>query len=341
MPVDKRKTDKKDLWDKLSSAGPLLIALAVSAIGGWFNFQQASLEKANHRQELFTSLLAQRERADSNLRATMFNTLFEAYFGGKFSKGKQVQAAAKSKRTLDPEVIRSQIMFLNLLARNFETIDIKPLFEELDRQLTTLVNDKRAGDDRKTAFALRQKLRKVGKTLAFNEVKNLVSLRDTHTEKIFVKKCGSQPAELHIIGNSLVDSKIIDVTDISDGKVRVVLDTSDAADKNGMPSSFAINSYDMPYIDNTHLSSNVRLAIVLEQYISPRRFRPFIDQIADQGVADEVRRAGSSKQDGNCNQAVIRLIQFPAGYMGLRDRPYLEDVYRRISMPGDGKRRKL
>ncbi|MFW8600447.1 hypothetical protein ACOHYD_03075 [Desulfobacterota bacterium M19] len=340
MPVDKRKADKKDLWDKLSSAGPLLIALAVSAIGGWFNFQQASLEKANHRQELFTSLLAQRERADSNLRATMFNTLFEAYFGGKFSNRKQVQAAEKSKRTLDPEVIRSQIMFLNLLARNFETIDIKPLFEELDRQLTTMVNDKSAGDDRKTAFVLRQKLRKVGKTLAFNEVKNLVSLRNTHTEKVFVKKCGSLPAELHTNGGSLVKSKIIDVTDISDGKVRVVLDTSDAA-TNGMPSSFAINSYDMPYIDNTHLSSNVRLAIVLEQYISPRRFLPFVDQITDRWVADEVRRASRTKQDSNCNQAVIRLIQFPAGYMGLRDRPYLEDVYRRISTPEDGKGRKL
>ncbi|VAW42470.1 hypothetical protein MNBD_DELTA03-1111 [hydrothermal vent metagenome] len=331
MPVDKRRTDKKDLWDKLSSIGPLFIALAVSAIGGWFNFQQASLEKANHRQELFTSLLAQRERADSNLRATMFNTLFEAYFGGKFSsKTAKRPADSKGNEQFNPNAIRSQIMFLNLLSRNFDTIDIKPLFEEVDRQLTVLINDKRAGDDSKDAFVLRQKLRRVGKSLALNQAKNLASLQQTHTEKVFIKKCGSEPAEFHIIGKTQVQSKIIDVTDILDGKVRVVLDTSDSASDNGVPPSFTVSFYDMPYIDNAHLSSNVRLSIVLEQYISPRRFKPFLNQIVDHGIADTVRRSLENGRDSNCDQAVIRLIQFPEGYMGLRDRPYLEEVYRRI-----------
>ncbi len=162
-----RQEKAKDFWDKLRAVGPLIVALAVSALGGWYGYKQVELqvkaqsfqreqEEKTRREQVFIELLSQRERSDNRLRGTMFNTLFDAYFGETITDTETSE--------IDPKQVKRQIMFLDILARNFETIDIKPLFEDLDEHLTRAIYDMSLPiEKRRCCFRQRERLRHVGR----------------------------------------------------------------------------------------------------------------------------------------------------------------------------------
>lgn len=326
---------EKDLWDIIQSIGPLVVALAVSFVGGWYNLQQSELEKNNSRREVFTRMQAERERADSELRARMFETLFQAYFGKGFDARGTTLAPSNGGPTVggdqDATVsIERQIMFLNLLARNFETIDIKPLFEQTDRRLSQVVwHTGPELDDRRRleAFRNRYALRRVGTGLSSRQTRALGSLEGTRTYSITVKKCEGDMPGVEEPTEAADDAdrppiEIIQVLEMEDGQVDLLVDLN-TPDNDGAPVKFRVNHYDMPYIDNSRLSAEVRLAVVLESYHCPSQSR-FLEQMGRTELVEDYAA------EGNCERANLRLIEFPSNYMGLRDRPYLEDMTLRI-----------
>ena len=71
---------KKDLWDILQALGPALIAAAVAVIGSVYSYQQAQMTKASEMREVYTKIMTERENSDNNIRASMFQMLFNAMF---------------------------------------------------------------------------------------------------------------------------------------------------------------------------------------------------------------------------------------------------------------------
>ena len=370
---DRKRSDEKDLWDKLRAAGPVVVALVVGVMGAWFNVQQAQLdresllqqkelerqslqhrtelERRSRHQQVFTELLAQRERADSDLRAATFKTLFDHYF----TKGSLADTAL-SDASNDPQkfltltgAVKQRIMFLELLGRNFETIDIKPLFENLDRRLTNIVLSEDAKDPSPAqieAFRQRELLRKVGRSLGGKQATALASLDETKTLRVHIKSCTGETdlkAEFDSAGkvenklaSLLQESSILIIADkiegenikvidasFGDGKVRLSLEVPSGKDTN--PPSFSVGFYESPYLDNTRFSSEARLAVVLEKFISPKRYARFLSRIEDRSLQDGYLRYKTDLPE-DCEYAAIRVLLFPEGYMGLRDRPYVEEV---------------
>ena len=115
---------------------------------------------------------------------------------------------------------------------------------------------------------------------------------------------------------------------MTDGRVRIRLDTPSGVPGFKVPPEFEVSFYDMPYIDNSRLSSAARVAVVLEKYISPTGYKRFLDDIEDKGLQEDYRQL--IRRADICDRAVVQVIRFPENYLGLRDRPYLEEVLSRI-----------
>ncbi len=71
--------------------------------------QQAEIAERNRRAQLFAQMMSNRERADSEIRATMFRSLLDNYF--ELEKGKPARSLAGIQR---------EILLVNLLIKNFE-----------------------------------------------------------------------------------------------------------------------------------------------------------------------------------------------------------------------------
>ena len=70
-------------------------------------------------------MMGRREEADSNLRKDMFNSILATFM-----------ARDPSLRLSSEELIRQQILSLELLAYNFhESLDIAPLFKDVERRI--------------------------------------------------------------------------------------------------------------------------------------------------------------------------------------------------------------
>lgn len=370
---EKEEGQRKDFWDKVKAAGPMFVAIVGGIIGGWYNLQQTSLqnnaqkdraeleqkeqkaraelEQTTHKSEVWTSLVAQRERADSDLRAAMFKTLFDAYFGGSVTSKSLGDASHFTSKTpdvagLNLDDVHKQTLFLNLMVRNFDTIDIKPVFLDLDEKLGAVVGDvRRTPAYRAAVFEERERLRKVAGSVASQQVRALASLPHTTLRRIFWrnknKNCDKPQLkpQLQLLaqvdgqkeksddGEVTIDGVIFKAPIVADGRVLMKLDTEKGGDAGLVP--FTLSFYDLPFIDNTRLASEVRLALVLDKYISYPEVKDFIGHIKDPQLRESYMEAKDS-----CWQAAVRVVKFPVDYMGLRDRPYLDDVVRRM---GSGK----
>ena len=88
-------------------------------------------------------MMGRREEADSNLRKDMFNSILATFL-----------AKDPSLRLSSEEVIRQQILSLELLAYNFhESLDIGPLFKDVERRISL--------EERGTNEELRKRLESV------------------------------------------------------------------------------------------------------------------------------------------------------------------------------------
>lgn len=330
----------KDLWDKVRAIGPLVVALAVSAIGGWYGYKQVELqvesqnfqrtrEENARRQQVFIELISRRESSDNSLRASMFNTLFNAYFGESVTDSESSE--------LKPPKIKHQIMFLHLLARNFETIDIKPLFEEMDQRLTAAVGDEGLPmEQRRCCFSQREYLRHVGFVLASRQVSAICSLKGTRAQIVTITQYDNRDTPRIVTEGDDLGIELQDIT-IDDGKVTATFHPLKPRSGRravnpifSVDPTFSISFFDMPYIDNSRFTSGSRLAVVMEKFISPYDYGPFLDQISDPSLRQDYRDL-TSIEPHILRIAVLRLVLFPEGYLGLRDRPYLEEVIQKIT----------
>jgi hypothetical protein len=316
-------TGKKDFWDILKALGPAIIAAVVAVLGIMYNIQQASMAKSSEMRQVYTNIMAQRETSDNSIRATMFEMLFKTMFGNGL--GTQSKDA-----TDDINIVKQRIMFMDLISRNFDTIDIKPLFQDLDHDLTKKLFDTGiSAQHRGDLFAMRSELRRIGRNLSIKQLNALASLPGSEVSKYVILKNATgefQVMQDESLSNSNSASLPVEIKpqDISDGMVDISLEykKSKTSDTSFKAPSFVITFYDLPYIDNSVLDKDMRVGVVLSKYVETGdldRFRDRVDRKLFKDYED-------LKGDGISHYAELRIIKFPAKYIGNRDRPYLQDI---------------
>jgi hypothetical protein len=317
------KHEKKDIWDILKSLGPAILAAVVAIMGGWYNMQQTQLNKAAEKRQVYTNIMAERESSDNTIRAKMFEILINSMF----EKG----VGSITSNTNNKAAVEKQVMFLDLLSRNFDTVDVKPLFEDLDSDLTKKIYNEKdfSLTQRGDFFDMRSELRRVGRNLSVKQLNALASLEGSVVQGVVLLK--DQDNNIQVIkdesasnGNGEKIPIEIKPNDISDGTVDISVEytRTKSSDPSFKAPSFAITFYDLPYIDNSVLDADMRIGIILTKYVYIRDLDTFSDRLDKKLLKDYQ----DFKDGGIAQYAELKIIKFPAKYIGNRDKPYLGQI---------------
>jgi len=296
----------KDRWDKidilLKPMGGLFTGIALASVGffttNMLEKQQAEetsrlaqqrVEETNRR--LYTEIMSSREKADSDLRKEMLNSIIKAFLD------------EKDKKKLDEKVLA-----LELLAYNFhDVIDLSPLFKHVARK----VEESKLGDKKKES--LNSQLERVaGEVIA----KQLASLGDggilvplrINFKQVTEEGLQELDERLYPIRVDQPDSPeqryiLVEALQVfpNEREVRVRLDIGDPNNRfePEVDIAFKVGFFDFPMIDNTRVSHSQRVGIALTRW-----------------------------NEGN--SAEVKLVYFPGSRASLKEKPYYDEVIEQL-----------
>jgi hypothetical protein len=351
-------TEREKKWRLRLTQAEFLQKVVISLIGtlavAIFYTWQANQAESHY----YADLQSEREKSDIALRGEMFRTLVDTYFTRKSEDARKAAGGNSADRTEGQRLLNSieqDIMLSDLLSRNFETIDVRPLFEDLDRRLASLQG---GGDlaavtaDQKRAFLLRERLRRVaagatarqrlllewaGGSVFGADVESCPSQDASATEgyaittKIFSVNTRSQKEPYTDSLPVSVTNKYSDyvkVTSLKDASVSI-LGPFSAKASQAVPPSFTVTYFDMPLLETVRLSSGERVAFTVAKHVSARTCsRRLDDDSLTPGERAELgERCGHLKE--RCEWASLAITILPADFIGSRDRPYLDQLAKR------------
>jgi hypothetical protein len=287
--------ERKDFWDRLqivlSPLGGLLTALGVASLG-LFGSRALERQQSNEAKlRLYSELMTRREESEATLRKEMFQSIIGSFF--------DVQST-----TLETKLLK-----MELLAQNFhEALNLVPLFEHIQREITAapLSAEAKRGYEGRLGDLAREVTRK----------------------QMIVLEAGGRRFDWTVIfSDSLTagtqSEQLEDVSLMLDGiqrRFRVTLAGADTLRRElrirleietpqqpGVPANaigrysvdFDVGFFSTPMIDNTRLSNDQRVAIVLT--------------------------------DMNQFGATVSLVYFPGSRASLREKPYYEEILRKLA----------
>ena len=285
----------KDKWDKvaiiLAPLGGLLTAVAVASLGIFGSRALEQQQNSEAKLRLYSELMSRREESEATLRKEMFQSVIGSFFD---------QAAT----SLDVRLLK-----MELLAQNFhEALNLTPLFLHLQREIGEAqipARDRRRAENRLSELA-----------------------REVTRKQLIVLEAGGRRHDWTLLlSDSLFDGthseQLEDVTQTLDGierrfrltvlqadtalrvlRVSLEIDTKPQPGVSEQASGryaveFGVGFFDSPMIDNTRLSNDQRVAIVLT----------------------ELNDAGAS----------LSLVYFPGSRASLREKPYYEEILRKLT----------
>ena len=292
-----QKPDHKDIWDKLqitlAPLGGLLTALAVASLGFFGSRTIERQQSSEAKLRLYSELMSRREESEATLRKEMFQSIIGSFFDSSAS-------------SLDQRLLK-----MELLAQNFhEALNMTPLFLHLRREIMTAAptaNDRRNYETRLSYLA-----------------------REVTRKQLIVLESGGRRHDWTVLlSDSLIagdtSEQLDDVVVTLDGverRFRVTVLRADTAQRElrlGLEIEtktqaevaesaagryaveFDVGFFSSPMIDNTRLSNDQRVAIVLT--------------------------------DMNAAGANLSLVYFPGSRASLREKPYYEEILRKLTAP--------
>ncbi|MCZ6918226.1 MAG: hypothetical protein O7I93_15740 [Gemmatimonadetes bacterium] len=155
--VRRQEKSGRDIWYYIDVLGrPVSALFAALALGMFGFFGQMALEH-NQNARMYVELMSQREQAESGIRSDMFTTILSEFF--------TIGASG-------PTDISERLLQLEMLALNFgETLSLRPLFRELERDLERV----RSSDDLETARPSDGMVWRFNKTLYMKRLRSLAS----------------------------------------------------------------------------------------------------------------------------------------------------------------------
>jgi hypothetical protein len=285
MP-EKAAPDHKDPWDKmaivLAPLGGLLTALAVASLGimGSRTIERQQSEEAKLR--LYSELMTRREESEATLRKEMFQSIIGSFFDASTSS------------------LEVKLLKMELLAQNFhEALSLSPLFLHLRREIERAPVS--AGERRSYEARLSELAREVTR-------KQLVVLeaggkRFDWTVLLSDSLLSGQASEqledvtLDLDGISRRFRVTLQSVDTVQREVHVMLEIETGPERYVV--DFDMGFFSSPMLDNTRLSNDQRVALVLT----------------------DLNSAGAS----------VTLVYFPGSRASLREKPYYEEILRKLA----------
>lgn len=306
----------------------LAIPLVLAWIAHEFSQRQSERDAADRlasdsrtlrdsRLRTYTELLNKREEADMNVRKEIFSTLLGNYFE-RTQNDKQKGHAA----TAD---LNRRMTVLELLASNFdESLNLSPLFWQLDRELSRVVGpDGEEIRGQLSGLATVVKQRQIDALKASGvESSGLVDLANDGDlgKPLFNKPMRfDNPAasgaarvrgcrfEVRLLEYDAARHRVYATV-----QTEALTDPPAADDTCVTPElrgpkqwSFWVDEFDFPLISYTRLSTTERFSVVLSSYYPKLK------------------------------RATVALVYFPSSRSGARDRPFLDTVVDSLNAPAD------
>ncbi len=283
---------KRDAWDKLAillhPVGGLLTAAAIAVLGFITSSALNQRQTVDTNTRLYTELMSRREESESALRKDMCVSIINSFVNPNESS------------------LNASVLNLEMLAYNFhESLNLKPLFEEMRRRVVRATEEARTPEAQSENEAYLERLQSMAREIVRRQMIVLegVGKRFDRTIDLTEDPGGSslEPATLTLDG--IPTTFAIDVLEVDreNREVRISLSIETPDPEQGRQTkvaSFGVSYYDFPMIDNTRLLGGQRCAVVLNN---------MSDQSAD-----------------------ITLVLFPGSYASLKEKPYYDEVIQSI-----------
>jgi len=305
------KKEKRDLWDKLQIVmqpiGGLITALTIALVSYYGSSYLNNKQNNEAKISLYTQLMSSREQSESALRKDMFNSILGTIL--------------KDSHSLDENILQ-----LELLAYNFhESLNLMPLFVYMSRQIALEKNIQLKEDYQKRLY-------KMAGDVTSKQISSLegAAARETMFVTFPVDSIKYKPGLSQDFAMDWKDSKVFYDTikvgssnsvykravflkasgfnvDEKTLNVRLDIETS-VNDKfiNMVTQEFTIDYFQFPMIDNTRLSNDMRCAVVMRDFDFP-------------------------------NFVEVDILYFPGSHSSLKEKPYYDDVVKKLLMDKEGK----
>ena len=315
-PTEDGRKDNR-AWIDLTKI--LALPLVTLILGYWFNSSLNERQQVESNIRLYAEMMGRREEADSNLRKDMFNSILATFM-----------AKDPALRLSSEEVIRQQILSLELLAYNFhESLDIGPLFKDVERRI--------ALEKRGTNTELRGRLESVALQVIEHQLTALSDVGMVERGDALPEKIKDFQAHIMFGTRTIADPQVkpgegasrlclsmeaadgsrhyrqfkLELIGLNDGarELQVHLYVSqlltaqecqqaslDLEGKREVDTNFIVGLFDFPMIDNTRLSGGERTSVSVTAL--------------------------------NSNILRVALAYFPASRASLKDKPYYDEVMR-------------
>lgn len=287
----------KDFWDRLqivlSPLGGLLTAIAVASLGFIGSRTIERQQSSEAKLRLYSELMTRREESEATLRKEMFQSIIGSFF--------DIQSTS----------LETKLLKMELLAQNFhEALNLAPLFEHIRREIEGTQLSPRA----KQSYEVR--LTELAREITRKQMIVLESGGKRFDWTVLLSDSlldgsGSvqlEDVELQLDGITRRFRVILSRADTATRELRVGLESETGAQPGVLASAvgrynveFDLGFYSTPMIDNTRLSNDQRVAIVLT--------------------------------DMNQYGASVSLLYFPGSRASLREKPYYEEILRKLAEP--------
>ena len=317
QPPASHDAAKGRTWVDLIKA--LALPLVTLVLGYWFNVSLNERQQVESNIRLYAEMMGRREEADSNLRKDMFNSILTNFL-----------ARYPSLRLSSEELIRQQILSLELLAYNFhESLDIGPLFKDVQRRI--------AVEERDTNIELRGRLESVALQVIEHQ---LTALSDAG----MIERGDALPEKINDLQAYIMfGSRTVPDPDLKpgEGTARVCLSMR-AGDGSTHYRQFRLEL--LTYNETTR---EVQVHLYVSQLLTAEECRQptldleahrevdtnFIVGLFDFPMIDNTRlsegeRTSVSLTALNPSVLSVALSYFPASRASLKDKPYYDEVIR-------------
>jgi hypothetical protein len=165
------ESKRNDKWQKWESFAKILAGFSAAISAILIPILINSYTEENRKAEMYIKTMTEREKSDTEIRQSMFQGLLTGYLG-----------AVKDDFTkADEESFRRRIMFLELLAINFqEYFNAKPLFEEVYAGLERKRTEPKVTEaDKENWENLEREIMRVSRNIVSRQATMLNTLGDT------------------------------------------------------------------------------------------------------------------------------------------------------------------
>jgi hypothetical protein len=301
-----------------------------------------SYTEKNRRAEMLLRTMTERERADTEIRQSMFQALVSGYLG----------SLKEDLAKTDEASFRRRMMFLELLTVNFqEYFNTKPLFEDVYRGLQQNLLAARDDGERKKWNDLEDQLlgaswnivsrqvtmlNTLGKPTVFNIGKDETICVRLYDREDFatLTQDGHTPFESSVLGSCIKEpASPVNAADRGnstpvadregDGRRQSIAITLVAIDKAS--ASVRLGLYEDVFVENVFQKSVPKRSLKIDV---SRFDLPYMDNTK---MSDGSRFALVLRDVNVVDKAVeIEAIRFRNDFISLRDRPYFEEMIEKL-----------